>query len=112
MNKTASLIAHIANDPQTNSTSDLISSQSFKQKIINDIQIHYSDNIKHTMFWKTEWYKITTGLHTTSEVLLIISVILAFLAGSSVIGEEYVSICALASGGLGVISRSLELFSK
>lgn len=111
MNKTAALMAHISG-AQNNSTIDMIGSQAFKQKIISDIQSHYSENIKHAMFWKTEWYKITTGLHTTSEVLLIISVILAFLAGSSVIGEEYVSICALVSGGLGVISRSLELFSK
>ena len=108
MSKTAILMANIANVPRNN---DTVSSQSFKQQIINDIQSHYSENIKHAMFWKTQWYKISTGLHTTSEVLIILSVILAFIAASSVIEYEYVSICALISGGLGVVSRSLELFS-
>ena len=108
MSKTSTLMANIANVP---GNTDTVSSQAFKQQIINDIQSHYAEDIKYAMFWKTQWHKISTSLHTTAEVLIILSVILAFIAASSVIGDEYVSICALVSGGLGVVSRSLELFS-
>jgi hypothetical protein len=99
-------------DTGKHNTTNIFNSSAFKQQIINELQPSYMNDIKHAMFWKTRWYQITTNLNTASEVLIMLSVILTFVAASATIGEENVSICALVAGGIGVLSRSLKLFSQ
>lgn len=109
---TTQQMANLANNTGRNNAPDLINSVYFKQQVIKELQPLYLKDIKHAMFWKTQWYKVTTGLHTASEVLIMLSVILTFVAASAIIGDDNVSICALVAGGIGVLSRSLELFSQ
>jgi hypothetical protein len=105
-------MASVTNIRKKSNSHNIVGSMSFKQQVINELQPSYLKDIKHAMFWKTEWYKVTNSLHTAAEVLIMISVILTFVSASAIIDAENVSICALVAGGIGVVSRSLELFSK
>ena len=88
-----------------------LSNKKFKHEILEVIQPSYKNDIKYAMEWRSTWHKISSWLGVIAEVLVGISILIAFIAASKIIPDGDGPFYAFVAGSFGSVSRILARFS-
>lgn len=99
-----------SNNEDTNSLLNL-SSREFKREIAEVIKPSYKSDVQYAMKWRGTWHKISSALSVIGEILIGLSILVAFIASSSIIRTEDGPWYSFVAGSLGTVSRILAKFS-